>query len=52
MIQEGNGDTRLDGSYLTLRLCALLQFGHLLSLYGGCSNFLAQNDISDLANGQ
>jgi len=52
MIQEENRNTRLDGSDLTLGLCALLQFGHLLSLYRGCSNFLTQNDISDLANGQ
>lgn len=52
MIQEENGNIRLDSSDLTLRLCALLQFGHLLPLYRGCSNFLAQNDISDLANSQ
>ena len=43
------GGLCLDGSNLALRLRTLLELRHLLSLDGGRSNLLTEDDVSDLA---
>ena len=43
------GGLRLHGCNLTLSFGALLEFGHLLTLNGRCSNLLSENDVSNLA---
>lgn len=47
-----DNNSRLDSRDLPLSFSALLQFRHLLALYGGSNDLLSKNDVADLTGRQ